>query len=73
MHGILYLSYPYFPGCVSKGLSWVSQPDAPQVYWQAVASSGDGSKILAAGLFTGDNFGNGAIYLSEDSGKRECC
>jgi hypothetical protein len=43
------------------GLNWLQQSNAPNAYWSAVASSADGTKLIAAP-------GVGNIYTSTNSG-----
>ena len=51
------------PAC---GQTW-NNANAPQTNWQAVASSADGSKLVAV-VYTDGSGGGGPIYVSSDGG-----
>ena len=59
--------------CVSAdaGATW-TQTSAPGNSWSSVASSADGTKLVAAadfdGVWDGTNYGDGLIYTSTNSG-----
>src|SRR4026207_1805761 len=48
------------------GEDWV-QRRAPRLYWQGVASSGDGARLVAA-AYSDPSFGPAGLYVSTNSG-----
>jgi len=55
---------------VSRGPAqdW-TQTSAPSQLWSGVASSADGSKLVAAARFTGRGFNPSGVYVSTNSGR----
>jgi len=49
----------------NSGVTWVDETNAPNMGWTGIASSADGTKLVAGGY---DEDGMGAIYTSTDSG-----
>src|SRR5436190_10029168 len=48
------------------GQDWV-QSSAPKLYWQGVASSGDGVRLIAA-AYSDSGYGPAGLYASTNSG-----